>query len=68
MKHKYAIGQVVCTDNDTFRGNVEIVRHLDERCEAHNLPRYGCRHGDAAFAFCEEMIAPLTTTQRRKLN
>jgi hypothetical protein len=67
-RHKYAREQKVCTDNDTFRGNVEIVALLDTRCHEHDLPRYGCVCGDQHFTFCEEMLAPLNPNQKRSLN
>ena len=68
MNHKFALGQVVTTDNDTFCGAVEIVKHIDARCAAHSLPMYACVAGDRHFSFCEEAITPLTTNMKRKLN
>lgn len=67
-EHKYARGQKVATDNETFKGTVEVVGHLPARCAEHDLPLYACVDGDRHFSFCEESITPLTNTQKRKLN
>ena len=66
--HKFATGQLVCTDNETFKGRLEVKRLLDQHCHTHGAPRYGCAAGDRHFAFCEEVLAPITSTERRKLN
>lgn len=67
-RHKYGFGQKVTTNNETYKGTVEIVGKLPACCAEHNLPIYACVDGDRHFSFCEESITPLTTTQKRKLN
>lgn len=68
MSHKYAVGQTLTCEWEGA-GRVEVARQLDERCEPHGALCYGCiAEGDRHYTFCEESLAPLTTTQKRKLN
>jgi hypothetical protein len=70
LKHKFAHGQTVCVGcTELYEGKAEVAALLDEPCDAHGAPRYGCiaESGDH-FTFCEEMLAGLNPTQRRSLN
>jgi hypothetical protein len=70
MKHKFAHGQRLTVVNDPdFEGqSVEVAALLDRRCEAHKALCYGCIMSGDHLAICEEQLAPMTSTQKRKLN
>jgi hypothetical protein len=57
-EHRYKAGQKMIVDNELYCGRVEIVVLDDDCCDSHDLPRYGCRAGDAAFTFCEDELKP----------
>lgn len=66
--HKFAIEQRVEVQSEEFPPVVEVVCPLPERCTEHDAPFYGCVHSGDHFRFCEEVLKPLSKTNRSKLN
>jgi len=67
-EHRFAREQHVEVKSEEWPPVVEIVALLPGHCREHRAPMYGCVHGGAHFAFCEEIIQPLSPTNRSKLN
>lgn len=69
-KHKYAHGQRLTVIDDEVLGGqtVEVAALLDQRCSPHNALCYGCIVSGDHIVICEEQLAPMTTTQKRKMN
>jgi hypothetical protein len=67
-KHKFAIDQRVEVQSDKFPPVVEGVALLPGRCAEHDAPCYGCVHSGDHSRFCEEVLKPLSPTNRSKLN
>jgi len=67
-QHKFAIEQRVEVQGDGFPPVVEVACLLPGRCDTHNAPYYGCVHSGDHFRFCEEVLKPLSQTNRSKLN
>lgn len=68
VSHKFAHEQRVEVQGDDFPPVVEVVALLPDKCEEHGAPYYGCVHGGDHFRFCEEVLKPLSPTNRSKLN
>lgn len=69
--HKYAFEQRVEVHNESdkhYPPVVEVAAKLPGRCAEHNAPYYGCVHGDGHYTFCEEVLKPLSPTNRSKMN
>lgn len=67
-EHRYAFEQFVEPINEKFPRRVQIVALCNTRCAEHSAPIYGCVHGDDHFQFCEEVLKPLSDTQKRRMN
>lgn len=67
-EHKFAHEQRVEVQDDNFPPVVEVAVLLPGHCSEHHAPMYGCVHGDSHFSFCEEVLKPLSPTNRSKLN
>lgn len=67
-EHKFACEQRVEVQDDAYPPTVEVVVLLPGHCAEHHAPLYGCTHGDSHFSFCEEVLKPLSSTNRSKLN
>lgn len=67
-QHKFAYEQLAEVDSETFQGHVKILALLDGCCAAHRAPMYGCEAGVNNFTFCEEVLKPLSESNKRKLN
>lgn len=67
-KHNFVREQIVEVQNDKYPPVVEVVALLPGQCAEHGAPYYGCVHSGDHFTFCEEILKPLTTQKKRKLN
>ncbi len=68
-KHRYAHEQhVEVLSEKNYPPVVQVLALLPGCCAEHHAPMYGCSGGGAHFSFCEEIIKPLSPTNRRKLN
>lgn len=67
--HKFAHEQrVEVQGDDQFPPVVEVAALLPGHCAEHDAPYYGCVHSGYHFRFCEEVLKPLSPTNRSKLN
>ena len=67
-KHQYAREQRVEVHSDDLPPTVEVVALLPGHCSEHDAPYYGCVHSGDHFRICEELLKPLSPTNRSKLN
>jgi hypothetical protein len=67
-QHKFAHEQRVEVQDDNYPPVVEVVALLPAVCKEHGAPKYGCVHGGDHFSFCEDVLKPLSPTNRSKLN
>lgn len=68
-KHSYTHHQAVQVEiepGEKIIGTVLAI--LPDKCATHNSPMYGCECGGIHMTTCEEIMQPLTTQQKRKLN
>lgn len=66
--HKFAHEQRVEVQSEGYPPVVEVVALLPGKCTKHDAPYYGCVHSGDHFRFCEEVLKPLSPTNRSKLN
>jgi hypothetical protein len=69
-KHRFVHGQrLTVVNDDVLEGQpVEVAALLDHRCSVHNALCYGCIMSGDHISICEEQLAPMTSSQKRKLN
>lgn len=67
-QHKYAHEQFVQVDFDGQKLPGKVLALLPQKCATHNSIMYGCECGGMHVTTCEEIMQPLTTQQKRKMN
>jgi hypothetical protein len=67
-RHKFAREQRVEVQGENYPPVVEVVALLPGHCTEHDAPYYGCVHSGDHFRFCEQVLKPLSPTNRSKLN
>jgi hypothetical protein len=69
IEHSYTHEQLVQVEIEPGQDIIgKVLALLPHLCQTHNSPMYGCECGGAQFSTCEEIMQPLSTQQKRKLN
>lgn len=68
IEHSYAHEQLVQVNFHGEKLPGKVLALLPHRCATHNTPMYGCELGGMHVSTCEQIMQPLSTQQKRKLN